>query len=140
MANDPAGLGSADPRVREYLDRVLAPEDPVLKEIRERSAREGLPDIQVARFDGRHLEVLAGAIGARKIVEIGTLGGYSGVCLARALPAGGRLVTLEFEPKHAKVARGNIARAGLAGVVELRVAVGANYYTISFYEAVEAGL
>jgi predicted O-methyltransferase YrrM len=67
------------------------------------------------------LQLLAQACGARNILEIGTLGGYSTIWLARALPAGGRLITLESEPKHAEVARANIARAGLAGVVEVRL-------------------
>lgn len=121
MANDAEGLGQNDPRVREYLERVLHPEDAVLREIRERSAREGLPDIQVAKFDGRHLETVARAIGARKIVEIGTLGGYSGVCLARGLAPGGTLHTFEYDPKHARVAQESFTRAGLAGRVTIHV-------------------
>ncbi|HKB69738.1 MAG TPA: O-methyltransferase, partial [Thermoanaerobaculia bacterium] len=74
MANDPSGLGQGDATVARYLESVLGPEDAVLAEIRERSRAAGLPEIEVARFDGRHLETIARAAGAKKIVEIGTLG------------------------------------------------------------------
>ena len=121
MANDVAGLGQNDPQVRLYLESVLGPEDAVLAEIRERSAREGLPEIAVARFDGAHLTAIALACGARRIVEIGTLGGYSGVCLARGLAAGGRLETFENDPHHAEVARESFRRAGVADRAQLHV-------------------
>jgi caffeoyl-CoA O-methyltransferase len=121
MGNDPDGIGQSDPAVGRYLESVLGPEDPVLAEIRDRSRTAGLPDIQVARLDGRHLEAFARACGARKIVEIGTLGGYSGVCLARALPAGGTLDTFEYEPKHAEVAAESFRRAGVADRVRVHV-------------------
>jgi caffeoyl-CoA O-methyltransferase len=121
MANDDSGLGQNDPAIRRYLEDVLGPEDAVLAEIRERSAREGLPEIAVARFDGRHLTVIARAIAARRIVEIGALGGYSGVCLARALPADGRLHTFEHDPHHADVARESFRRSGLAGKARVHV-------------------
>jgi caffeoyl-CoA O-methyltransferase len=121
MANDPAGLGQNDPVVRSYLETLFGPEDAVLADIRERSAREGLPEIAVARFDGRHLEAVVRAVGAKKIVEIGTLGGYSGVCLARGLPSGGRLDTFEFDPHHAEVARESFRRAALAERVRLHI-------------------
>jgi len=121
MANDPDGLGQNDPIVRRYLEGVLGPEDAVLAEIRARSHAAGLPDIQVARFDGRHLEAIARAIAARRIVEIGTLGGYSGVCLARGLAPEGRLETFEYEPKHADVARESFRRAGVSGRVRIHV-------------------
>ncbi len=81
----------------------------------------GLPGIDVAPNQGKLLELLARIQGARRILEVGTLGGYSTIWLARALPADGRLVTLESVPRHAEVARENIARAGFADVVELRV-------------------
>jgi caffeoyl-CoA O-methyltransferase len=115
------GFGAADPRIAPYVDRQLAPEDPVLREIRERSAREGLPPIAVGPFDGRHLEVLARVSNARRIVEIGTLGGYSGVCLARALPPEGRLDTFEIEPRHARVAQESFVKAGVAALVRVHV-------------------
>ena len=121
MANDPAGIGQSDPKVAAYLGSVLGPEDAILAEIRERASREGLPAIAVARLDGRHLTAIALAAGAKKIVEIGTLAGYSGVCLARALPHGGRLDTLEIDPKHASVARESFARAGVEKLAHIHV-------------------
>src|SRR5262249_52086334 len=104
-----------------YVEELLEPEDAILREIRDRSAQEGLPRIAVGPFDGRHLEVLARMAGARRIVEIGTLGGYSGVCLARALPPGGKLDTFEYEPKHARVAEESFRRAGVADRVRIHV-------------------
>ena len=121
MGNDAAGVGQSDPAVGRYLDSVLGPEDAVLAETRERSSRAGLPEIAVARLDGRHLTAIARAAGARKIVEIGTLGGYSGVCLARALPEGGTLDTFEYEAKHAEVAAESFRRAGLSDRVRIHV-------------------
>jgi predicted O-methyltransferase YrrM len=85
------------------------------------SAAAGLPAIHVSPSQGKMLHLLARALGARRILEIGTLGGYSTIWLARALPAGGRLVTLEADPRHASVARSNLARAGLSAAVEVRV-------------------
>ena len=81
----------------------------------------GLPDIQVTPNQGKLLWLLASTLGAKNILEIGTLGGYSTIWLARALPSGGRLVTLEVDPQHARIASANIARAGLADVVDLRL-------------------
>ena len=86
----------------------------MLREIRDRSVREGLPAIAVGRFDGLHLEVIARAIGALKAVEIGTLGGYSGVCLLRGMGVHGVLHTFEYSPKHAKVASDSFHKAGVA--------------------------
>ncbi len=104
-----------------YLTGLLAPSGAALDAALAASAAAGLPPINVSPTQGRLLQLLARMQGARNILEIGTLGGYSTIWLARALPDGGRLVTLEFDPKHAEVARTNLARAGLAGVVELRV-------------------
>ena len=120
---NPAGKGFAasDPRIAPYVERLLEPEDSVLAEIRERSLREGVPPIAVGPFDGRHLEVLARMAGAIGIVEIGTLGGYSGVCLARALPADGVLHTLELNPRFAAVAAESFRRAGVADRVRQHV-------------------
>lgn len=115
------GFGAVDPRIAPYVAALLEPEDAVLAEIRERSAREGLPAIAVGPFDGRHLEVLARLAGARRIVEIGTLGGYSGVCLARALPPDGTLDTLELSPRHAAVAAESFRRAGVSERVRIHV-------------------
>ena len=107
--------------VDDYLTQTLVGEDDVLTSAVRESERAGLPSIQVAPNQGKLLHLLARMIGARSILEIGTLGGYSTIWMARALPAGGRLVTLEAEPKHAEVARANFARAGLAGVIDLRL-------------------
>ena len=97
------------------------PPDPVLDAALEASAAAGLPPIHVSPNQGKLLQLLARVQGARSILEIGTLGGCSTIWLARALPPGGRLITLEADAKHAEVARTNIARAGLADVVELRL-------------------
>ena len=115
------GFGATDERIAPYVERLLEPEDDVLREIRARSIAAGLPPIAVGPFDGRHLEVLARLAGARRIVEIGTLGGYSGVCLARALPPDGRLDTFELEPAHARVATESFARAGVSHLVRIHV-------------------
>jgi caffeoyl-CoA O-methyltransferase len=108
-------FGNDDPRLASHLTSVYQPEDPMLREIRERSLRAGLPDIQVAGLDARHLEVLARLSGARRAVEIGTLGGYSGVSILRGLPPDGRLDTCEIDPEHARVAEESFAKAGFAG-------------------------
>ena len=113
------GQGSA--ALAAWAESVYRPEDEVLREIRERSAAAGLPPIQVGRFDGLHLEVLARACGARRAVEIGTLGGYSGVCLLRGMGEGGFLHTFELEPRHAEVARESFRRAGVERRVEVHV-------------------
>jgi predicted O-methyltransferase YrrM len=107
--------------VDAFLSDLLAPDDEDLAAGREASDQAGLPSIAVSATQGKFLGVLARAIGARRILEIGTLGGYSTTWLARGLAPGGRLVTLEYSPKHAEVARANLARAGLADVVEVRV-------------------
>jgi caffeoyl-CoA O-methyltransferase len=119
--SDPKSYAASDPAVEPYVRELLDPEDEVLADVRARSAAAGLPDIAVGPLDGRHLEVIARAIGATRIVEIGTLGGYSTVCLARALPATGVLHTFELEPAHAEVARESVRRAGLEAVVHIHV-------------------
>jgi predicted O-methyltransferase YrrM len=107
--------------IDEYIAELLVEDDPALKAALTASEAAGLPQINVAPNQGKLLMLLAQAIGARKILEIGTLGGYSTIWLARALPPGGHLVTLEANPSYAKVAYANIARAGLSSVVEIRV-------------------
>jgi predicted O-methyltransferase YrrM len=107
--------------VDQYLADLLLPADPVLDAALTDSAAHGLPAINVSPPQGKFLHLLARIHGARNILEIGTLGGYSTIWLARALPPGGRLITLEFDPKHAEVAKANLDRAGLTGVVELRL-------------------
>ncbi|AGM08636.1 O-methyltransferase [Amycolatopsis keratiniphila] len=107
--------------VDDYLSGVLVPSDAALEGARKASDEAGLPSIAVAPNQGKLLNLMARMIGARSILEIGTLGGYSTIWLARALPPQGRLVTLEYDPKHAEVARGNIDAAGLGGLVDVRV-------------------
>jgi caffeoyl-CoA O-methyltransferase len=114
-------FGNDDARVAEWLLETYAPEDETLAEIRARSAAAGLPDIQVAALDARHLEVLARASGARRAVEIGTLGGYSGVAILRGLAADGELDTIDSEPRHAEVARESFRRAGFADRARVHV-------------------
>ena len=103
-----------------YTDALVKPDEALDAALRDSDAA-GLPPINVTPNQGKLLYLMARMSGARLILEIGTLGGYSTIWLARALPDGGRLVTLEAEPKHAEVARANIARAGLADRVEIRV-------------------
>src|SRR5215831_9818525 len=106
--------------VDQYLTNLIQLSDPVLEAALASSVAGGLPPINVTPTQGKLLHLLARIQKARNILEIGTLGGYSTIWLARALPAGGRLITLESDPKHAEVARANIARAGLTDVVVLR--------------------
>jgi predicted O-methyltransferase YrrM len=108
-------------RVDEYVASLMVPSDPALEAALARSNAAGLPAIHVAPNQGKFLSLLARIQGSARILEIGTLGGYSSIWLARALPAEGRLVTLELDPKHAQVAQANIERAGLAALVEVRV-------------------
>jgi predicted O-methyltransferase YrrM len=108
-------------RVDDYLSRTLVPDDAVLAAALTASDAAGLPAIQVTPNQGRFLQLLARSLGARAILELGTLGGYSTLWLARGLAPGGRLVTLEAEPRHAEVARASFARAGLAGVISIHV-------------------
>ena len=107
--------------VDRYISEQLVPSDPALDAAQRDSEAAGLPPIAVTPNQGRLLELLARVQGARTILELGTLGGYSTIWLARALPATGRVVTVEAEPRYAEVARANIARAGCAQAVELRV-------------------
>ncbi|MGD0876394.1 MAG: O-methyltransferase [Acidimicrobiales bacterium] len=107
--------------VDRYLTSLLVPPDTVLEATLAASADAGLPSINVAPNQGKLLNLLALVSGARTILEIGTLGAYSTIWLARALPSSGRLVSLEADPRHAAVARENIARAGLSDAVEILV-------------------
>jgi caffeoyl-CoA O-methyltransferase len=115
------GFGQGSPELARWAEKVFQPEDAVLAEIRARSVREGLPAIAVGRFDGLHLEVVARLVGARKAVEIGTLGGYSGVCLLRGMPEDGVLHTFELDGHHAEVARESFRKAGVEGRARIHV-------------------
>lgn len=106
--------------VDDYINDQLIPPDRALDTARKAAVAAGLPDIAVTPSQGKLLYLLARSQGARNILEVGTLAAYSTIWLARALPAGGRIVTLEFNPKHAKVARANIAHARLSDKVDLR--------------------
>ncbi len=105
--------------VDQYINGMVARSDTALDAALAASAAAGLPDIQVSPNQGKLLHLLARIHGARQILELGTLGGYSTIWLARALPPGGRLITIESDETHAQVARGKISRAGLDGIVEL---------------------
>jgi caffeoyl-CoA O-methyltransferase len=118
-------FGNDDRALAGYVARVYAPEDAILAEVRARSAAAGLPDIQVAALDARHLEVLARATGARRAVEIGTLGGYSGIALLRGMAPDGELDTIELEPRHAEVARDSFHKAGVAARARIHVGAAA---------------
>ena len=107
--------------VDDYVAGLLAPHDEALEAALQASEEAGLPAIQVSPAQGKLLYLLAKSIGAEQILEFGTLGGYSTIWLGRAIPAGGRLVTLEAEPLNAEVAGRNIERAGLSDLVDLRV-------------------
>lgn len=106
--------------VDRYLTETLIPADPVLDAAMTANTAAGLPSIDVTATQGRFLHLLACLVNAKRILEIGTLGGYSTTWLARALPHDGKLITLEYEPKHAQVALKNLANAGLGSLVELR--------------------
>ena len=107
--------------VDTYVSDLFGFSDDVLDAALRDSEAAGLPPIAVSPSQGKLLHLLALTLGARRILELGTLGGYSTIWLARALPPDGRLLTLEYEPRHAEVARGNLARAGLDTVTEVRV-------------------
>ena len=112
--------------VDRYLVDTLIGEDPALASAVADQQAAAMPDIEVAPTGGKLLHLLARAIGARRVLEIGTLGGYSTIWLARALPDGGRVITIEAEPAHAAVARASIDRAGVGEKVEIRVGRGAD--------------
>jgi predicted O-methyltransferase YrrM len=107
--------------VDEYISSQLVPSDAALDAATAASAAAGLPSIAVAPNQGKLLGLLVQSLGARRVLEVGTLGGYSSIWLARALQPGGQLITLELEPKHAEVARKNLAGAGVAERVDVRV-------------------
>src|SRR5690348_18269026 len=107
--------------VDQYMSDVLIPKDSTLEEVLQENATANLPAHEVSPTQGKFLQLLVQIQGAKNILEIGTLGGYSTIWLARALPANGRLVTLEASPKHAEIARAHIAHADLSSAAEVRV-------------------
>jgi predicted O-methyltransferase YrrM len=111
-------------RIDDYLENLFVPKDPVLEETLAEMARNGLPGINVSANEGQLIYMLTKLSGARKVLEVGTLGAYSTIWIARALPPEGRVITLEYSPKHAEVARRNLERAGLSDRVEVRVGAG----------------
>ena len=107
--------------VDRYLEALFVGDDPVLDATLRSLSDAGMPSISVSPTQGRFLTILARVCGARRVLELGTLAGYSTICLARGLPPEGRLVSLEYDASYADVARANVARAGLSDVVEIRV-------------------
>jgi len=112
-------------RVDDYIVDRLVDEDQALAEALQANAASGLRPIDVSAAQGKFLHLLVRMSGARRVLEVGTLGAYSTIWMAKALPAGGSIITLEYEPHHAEVARRNIARAGYAGRIEVRVGAAA---------------
>ena len=105
--------------IQEYINKLFAPEDDVLRWVREKCANEGLSAINLQPHEARLLQILLKLLGAKRVLEIGTLGGYSGIWLARALEDNGKLYTLEIDPKHAAVAKASFTRAEIGDRVEL---------------------
>lgn len=126
--------------VERYLGDLVVRADPALEVALEEASAAGLPQISVSPAEGKLLHLLAKIRGAKRILEIGTLGAYSTIWLARALGRGGRLITLESNPTHAEVARRNIERAGLADVVDLRVGLALDLLPAVADEGVELDL
>jgi len=107
--------------IDSYVEDLFAPSDEILEAALRDSRRAGLPEINVSPNEGRLLQLLVEIAGARRILEIGTLGGYSAIHFARAMPEDGTLISLEIDEHHARVARNNVERAGLSDIVEIRV-------------------
>lgn len=107
--------------VDNYINALVAPHDDALAAAERAILESGIPQISVSANQGKFLQVLAKLCSAKKILEVGTLGGYSTIWMARALPPGGKLITLEIDPKHAEVARKNFERAGLSSVIDIRL-------------------
>jgi predicted O-methyltransferase YrrM len=110
----------------DYLNSMFPVEDELLKELRSEAEKAGIPPIQISSEQGAFMQTLLRGTGARRVIEIGTLAGYSAIIMARALPEDGRIVTLERDPFHADFARGFIARAGLDGRIEVRTGAAAD--------------
>jgi len=106
-------------RLTQTIRQLFAPEDRVLQSVRTNTLAHGMPEIQIRPEEGKMLQFLAALIGARRVLEIGTLAGYSGIWLARGLPPGGTLITLELDPRRAQIARQHFALAGVADRVQI---------------------
>jgi predicted O-methyltransferase YrrM len=119
-----AGERYADEAIRGYVDRLHAPHDHALTLAFQAPAREGMPAIQVAQSEGKLLGMLIALTGAHRVVEVGSLAGYSALRIARALPDGGKLWSIEYDPRHAEVARASVQAAGLTDRVEVLVGTG----------------
>ena len=115
------GMGALLTRIDDYVKNLFAPQDAALEAALRESQRAELPEIQISPNEGKLLQLLAEMVGARRILEIGTLGGYSAINLARAMAEDGTLISLEIDERHAEVARENIERASLGETVEIRV-------------------
>ena len=136
--------------VDRYIEDRLIGEDGVLAEALATSRDSGLPEIAVSPAQGKLLNLLAQSVGATRILEIGTLGGYSAIWMARALPEGGRMISLELDPRHAEVARGNLRTAGLEDKVDIwigpalellpKVAASTGPFDFSFIDADKANI
>jgi caffeoyl-CoA O-methyltransferase len=114
-------FATPETKIADYVQKVFNPEDSLLADVRERAEKAAIPSIHVGKMDGLHLEVLTRASGALKAVEIGTLAGYSGVCLLRGMGPKGKLFTFEYESRHAEVARETFHKAGVDKQVEIFV-------------------
>src|SRR6185437_10384563 len=128
--------------ITAYLAGLFSPEDDVLRAVRAAAERAGMPPIAVVPETGRFLQVLLRAAGARRVLELGTLGGYSAICMTRALPADGRILSLEISPEHAAFARRQLERAGVANRVEVRTgaALEGERFDVVFLDADKASL
>ena len=115
------GMGALLTRIDDYVKNLFAPQDAALEAALRESQRAELPEIQISPNEGKLLQLLAEMVGARRILEIGTLGGYSAINLARSMAENGTLISLEIDERHAEVARENIERASLGETVEIRV-------------------
>jgi caffeoyl-CoA O-methyltransferase len=114
-------LGALLARIDDYIEERFAPQDEALEAALREARRTGLPQIQVSPNEAKLLQLLAEMVGARRILEVGTLGGYSAIHFGRALPEDGTLISLEIDERHAEVARKNVERAGLSSKVEIQV-------------------
>ena len=111
-------------QVDDYINNLLAPEDDALKQTIQSLETQNIPQISISANQGKFLQVMVKLVGGKKILELGTLGGYSTIWMARALPVDGKIITIELDAKHAAVAQTNIDRAGLSGKAEIRVGKG----------------